>query len=147
MSSIINQSVQVLSQLIIKGSFSLNVIALNSLLIKIVSFTVCNRANNLASILNVVTISYLFALQAISPPNSFIMYPYKLFLLTELSINNISLAQINDCASLLPSLLLSRPLLYILISLPLLFIPSLSPLQQITLLLVLYRYWITLSAA
>ena len=51
-----------LSQLIIKGSFSLNVIALNSLLIKIASFTVCNRANNLASILDVVTIFYLFAL-------------------------------------------------------------------------------------
>ena len=51
-----------LSQLIIKGSFSLNIIALSNLLIKIASFTVCNRANNLASILNVVTISYLFAL-------------------------------------------------------------------------------------
>jgi len=52
----------VLSQLIIKGSFSLNVITLSSLLIKIASFTVYNRANNLASILDVITISYLFAL-------------------------------------------------------------------------------------
>jgi hypothetical protein len=78
----------VLLQLIIKGSFSFNIIALNSLLIKIASFTVYNRANNLASVLNVVTISCLFALQVISPLNSFIMYPYKLFLLTELSVNN-----------------------------------------------------------
>ena len=146
-SSIINQKVQVLLQLIIKGSFSLNVIALSSLLIKIAFFTVCNRANNSASVLNVVTISCLFALQAISPLNSFIIYPYKLFLLTELSINNISLAQINNYALLLPSLPLSYSLSRIPLSLPLLFIPSLSPLQQITLLLVLYRYQITLSTA
>ena len=77
---------------IIKGLFSLNIIALNSLLIKIVSFAIYNRANNLASVLNIVTIFCLFALYAISPPNSFIMYPYKLFLLTELSANNASLA-------------------------------------------------------
>ena len=51
-----------LSQLIIKGLFSLNVITLSNLLIKIASFTICNRANNLASMLNVITISYLFAL-------------------------------------------------------------------------------------
>jgi hypothetical protein len=81
----------VLLQLIIKGSFSLNIIALNSLLIKIASFAICNRANNSASILNVVTIPYLFALYTISPLNSFIIYPYKLFLLTELSVNNTSL--------------------------------------------------------
>jgi hypothetical protein len=56
---------------------------------KIASFTVYNRANNLAFMLNVITIFYLFALQAISPLNSFIMYPCKLFLLTELFINNI----------------------------------------------------------
>ena len=136
-----------LSQLIIKGLFSLNVIALNSLLIKIAFFTVCNRANNLASVLNIVTISCLFTLQAISPLNSFIIYPYKLFLLIELSINNMLLVQINNCALLLPSLLLSRPLSRIPLSLPLLFIPSLSPLQQITLLLILYRYQITLSTA
>ena len=147
MSSIINQRVQVLLQLIIKGLFSLNIIALSNLLIKIASFTVYNRANNLASILNVVTISYLFALQAIGPLNSFIIYPYKLFLLIELSINNALLVQINNCALLLPSLPLSRPLLRIPLSLPLPFIPSLSPLQQITLLLVLYRYQITLSTA
>jgi len=59
--------------------------------------------------LNVVTISYLFALQAISPLNGFIIYPYKLFLLTELFINNASLAQINNYALPLPSLLF-RPL-------------------------------------
>src|SRR6266571_2003955 len=99
--SIISWSVWVLSQLIIKGLFSLNVIALNNLLIKIASFAVCDKANNLAFILNVVTISCLFALQAIGPLNSFIMYPCKLFLLMELSINNASLAQINDCVSLL----------------------------------------------
>ena len=145
MSSIINQRVQVLLQLIIKGLFSLNIITLSNLLIKIASFTVYNRANNLASMLNVVTISYLFALQAISPLNSFIIYPYKLFLLIELSINNTLLVQINNCALLLPSLLLSRPLSRIPLSLPLPFIPSLSPLQQITLLLILYRYQITLS--
>ena len=133
MSSVINQSVQVLSQLIIKGSFSLNVIALSNLLIKIASFAVCNRANNSASVLDVVTVSCLFALQAIGPLNSFIIYPCELFLLTELSVNNASLVQINDCALFLLSLLLSRPLS--------------SPLQQIALLLVLYRYWITLSAA
>ena len=97
-----------LLQLIIKGSFSLNIIALNSLLIKIASFTICNRANNLAFILNIITISCLFALYIISPLNSFIMYPYKLFLLTELSINNALLAQINDCTLLLPSLLLLK---------------------------------------
>ena len=51
-----------LLQLIIKGSFSLNVIALSNLLIKIASFTVYNRANSLASMLDVITISYLFAL-------------------------------------------------------------------------------------
>ena len=79
-------------QLIIKGLFRCNVITLNSLLIKIASFTVYNRANNLASMLDVVTISYLFALQAINPLNSFIIYPYKFFLLTELSVNNTSLA-------------------------------------------------------
>ena len=151
MSSIINQSVQVLLQLIIKGSFSLNIITLSSLLIKIASFTIYNRANSLASMLNVITISCLFALQAIGPLNSFIIYPYKLFLLTELSANNTLLAQMNNCALLLPSLPLSlpssRPLSRIPLSLPLPFIPSLSPLQQITLLLILYRYWITLSAA
>jgi len=118
----------VLLQLIIKGSFSLNVIALNSLLIKIASFTIYNRANNLASILNIITIPYLFTLYTIGPLNSFIMYPYKLFLLIELSVNNVSLAQINDCALPLPSLPLSRPLSRIPLSLPLLFIPSLSPL-------------------
>ena len=74
--------------LIIKGSFRRNVIALNSLLIKIAFFTVYNRANNSASMLNVVTIPCLFAFQAIGPLNSFIMYPYELFLLTELSANN-----------------------------------------------------------
>jgi hypothetical protein len=89
---------------------------LNSLLIKIASFTVCDRANNSASVLDVVTISYLFALYAIGPPNSFIMYPCELFLLTELSANNASLAQINDCALLLPSLPLSYPLLRIPVS-------------------------------
>jgi len=52
----------VLLHLIIKGLFRCNVIALNNLLIKIASFTVCNRANNLASMLNVITIPYLFAL-------------------------------------------------------------------------------------
>ena len=145
MSFIISQSVQVLLQFIIKGLFSLNVIALNNLLIKIASFTVCDKANNLASMLNVVTISYLFTLQAISPPNSFIIYPYKLFLLIELSVNNVLLAQINNCASPLPSLPLSRPLSLIFLPLP--FIPSISPLQQITLPLILYRYQITLSTA
>jgi len=78
----------VLLYLIIKGLFSLNIIALNSLLIKIAFFTVYNRANNLASVFNVITIPCLFALQAIGPLNSFIIYPYKLFLLTELSVNN-----------------------------------------------------------
>ena len=61
-SSVINWSVWVLSQLIIKGSFSLNVIALSNLLIKIASFAVCDRANSLASVLDVVTVSCLFAL-------------------------------------------------------------------------------------
>jgi len=52
----------VLLQLIIKGSFSCNVITLNSLLIKIASFAVYNRANSLASVLNVITVPCLFAL-------------------------------------------------------------------------------------
>jgi len=82
----------VLLYLIIKGLFRCNVITLNSLLIKIAFFAVYNRANNLAFILNVITIPYLFALQAIGPLNSFIIYPYKLFLLTELSANNALLA-------------------------------------------------------
>jgi len=81
-----------LLHLIIKGSFRRNVIALNSLLIKIAFFAVYNRANNSASMLEVVTVPYLFALQAIGPLNSFIMYPYELFLSTELSANNASLA-------------------------------------------------------
>ena len=96
-SSIISQSVYILLYLIIKGLFRRNVIALNSLLIKIAIFTVCNRANNSASMLNIITIPYLFALQAISPLNSFIIYPYKLFLLMELSTNNALLVQINNC--------------------------------------------------
>src|SRR6266567_1278949 len=91
MFSIISWSVWVLLQLIIKGSFSLNVIALNNLLIKIASFAIYNRANNSASVLNIVTISCLFALQVIGPPNSFIIYPCELFLLTELSTNDTSL--------------------------------------------------------
>ena len=62
-----------LLQLIIKGLFSLNVIALNSLLIKIASFTVYNRANNLASMLNIIIIPCLFTLQVIGPLNSFII--------------------------------------------------------------------------
>jgi len=65
----------VLLHLIIKGSFRRNIIALNSLLIKIAFFAVCNRANNSAFVLNVVTIPCLFALQAIGPLNSFIIYP------------------------------------------------------------------------
>jgi len=81
----------VLLHLIIKGLFRRNVITLNSLLIKIAFFAVCNRANNLASMLNIITIPYLFALQAIGPLNSFIIYPCELFLSTELSANNTSL--------------------------------------------------------
>jgi hypothetical protein len=117
----------VLSHLIIKGSFSCNVIALNNLLIKIASFTVCNKANNSASVLDVITIPYLFTLYAIGPLNSFIIYPYKLFILTELSTNDVLLAQINNCALLLPSPS-SRPLSRFPLSLPLPFVPSLSPL-------------------
>jgi len=52
----------VLLHLIIKGSFRCNIITLNNLLIKIAFFPICNRANNLAFILNVITIPYLFAL-------------------------------------------------------------------------------------
>ena len=61
-SSVISWSVYILLYLIIKGSFRRNVITLNSLLIKIASFTVYNRANNLAFMLNVITIPCLFAL-------------------------------------------------------------------------------------
>jgi len=118
----------VLSHLIIKGLFRHNIITLNSLLIKIASFAVCDRANNSASMLNIITVPYLFALQVIGPLNSFIIYPYKLFLSIELSANNASLAQINDCALPLLSLLSSRPLSRIPLSLPLPFIPFLSPL-------------------
>jgi len=52
----------VLLHLIIKGLFKCNVITLNSLLVKIASFTIYNRANNSASMLNVITIPCLFAL-------------------------------------------------------------------------------------
>jgi len=52
----------VLLHLIIKGLFSCNIITLNNLLIKIAPFTVYNRANNLASVLDVITIPCLFAL-------------------------------------------------------------------------------------
>jgi len=52
----------VLSHLIIKGLFSCNIIALNNLLIKIAFFAVYNRANNSASVLNVITVPCLFAL-------------------------------------------------------------------------------------
>jgi len=93
---IINWSVWVLSQLIIKGLFSLNVIALNSLLIKIAFFAVCDRANNLAFVLNIITVFCLFAFYIIGLLNSFIMYFCKFFLLMELSINDALLAQIND---------------------------------------------------
>src|SRR6266702_246641 len=89
---IINWNIWVLLQLMIKGLFSLNVIVLNSLLIKIVFFAVCDRANNLAFMLNIVIISCLFALYVIGPLNSFIIYFCKLFLFTELSINNALLA-------------------------------------------------------
>src|SRR6266702_2109615 len=99
-----------LLQLMIKGSFSLNVIILNSLLIKIAFFAVCDRVNNSTSMLDIVTISYLFAFYVIGFLNSFIMYFYKLFLLTKLSINDALLAQINNCTLLLPSLLLFCPL-------------------------------------
>ena len=51
-----------LLHLIIKGLFSYNVIALNNLLIKIASFAIYNRVNNLASVLNVITVPCLFAL-------------------------------------------------------------------------------------
>jgi len=61
-SSIISWSVYMLLHLIIKGSFRRNVITLNSLLIKIASFTIYNRANNSASMLNIITIPCLFAL-------------------------------------------------------------------------------------
>jgi hypothetical protein len=77
---------------------------------KIASFAVCDRANNSASVLDVVTVPCLFALYVIGPPNSFIMYPCELFLLMELSANDASLAQINDCALPLPSLPSSCPL-------------------------------------
>src|SRR6266702_6123691 len=97
----------------IKGLSSLNIIALNNLLIKIASFTICDKANNLAFVLNIVTISCLFVLQVIGPLNSFIIYFYKLFLSTKLFINNISLAQINNYSSLLPCLPWSFPVLYI----------------------------------
>jgi len=81
-----------LLQLIIKGLFSLNVIVLNNLLIKIIFFIVCDRVNNLTFILDIVIISCLFILYVIGPLNSFIIYLCKLFLSIELFINNILLA-------------------------------------------------------
>ena len=125
-SSVINWNIWVLLQLIIKGLFSLNVIALNSLLIKTASFAVCNRANNLAFMLDVVIIFCLFAFYAIGPLNNFIMYFYKFFLSTELFVNNALLAQINDCISFLPFFLLFCFLSFMFF--PLLFIPFVSPL-------------------
>ena len=39
------------------------------------SFAICDSANSSASVEEVVTVSCLFALQAIGPPNSFRTYP------------------------------------------------------------------------
>jgi len=65
-SSVISRSVWVLSQSIIKGSFICNVIALNILLVKIASFAVCDRANNSASVLDVVTVpAYLLSMRSV----------------------------------------------------------------------------------
>ena len=71
-SSLSKRRVWVLSQWMVSGSFNLRVIALNRRLIKIASFAVCERERSSASVLEVVTVSCLFALHAIAPPKSVI---------------------------------------------------------------------------
>jgi hypothetical protein len=60
-------------------------------------------------VLEVVTVSCLFALHAIGPPNKVIMYPWELFRSTELSVNDASLAQTNTLAPFVPLPFVSPP--------------------------------------
>ena len=56
------------------------------------SLATWERARSSASVVDVVTVSCLLALQATSPPKSLITYPWELFLSRVLSANDASLA-------------------------------------------------------
>ena len=56
------------------------------------SFVTYNSIRSLASVVDIITISYLLTFYTIKPPNNLIMYLYELFLSIILSINEASLA-------------------------------------------------------
>jgi len=56
------------------------------------SFITYNSVRSLASIVDIITISYLLTFYIIKPPNNLIVYPYELFLSIILSINEVLLA-------------------------------------------------------
>src|SRR5436190_7381430 len=114
--------VWLLSHLIINGLFSCKVRAFRSQLVKIASLAVCDRASNLALVLDVVTVFCLLAFHVIAPPNNSIIYPCELLRSSVLSANDASLAQIKEWASLSSS-------------------PYLNAFP-----FMLYRYWIVRSA-
>ena len=53
--------------------------SLRSLLRYNASLVIYNKLNNFAFIINIITVSYLFIFYIINPPNSYIVYLYKLF--------------------------------------------------------------------
>jgi hypothetical protein len=66
--------------------------SISNIQINITFLATYKTKSSLASIIDVITISYLFALQAISPLNSLITYPYKLLRLRVLLVNKALLA-------------------------------------------------------
>src|SRR5436190_14146559 len=99
-SSATSLRVWLLSHSITNGSFSCKVRAFRSQLVKIASLTVCDRASNSASVLDVVTVFCLLAFHAIAPSNNSIIYPCELLRSSILSVNDALLAQIKERASL-----------------------------------------------
>jgi hypothetical protein len=77
---------------VIVGLRRLTFSSLISLVIKIASFATCDSASNSASVVEVVTVSCLLALYAISPLNSLIAYPCELLRSRVLSAKDASLA-------------------------------------------------------
>src|SRR5204863_5150500 len=92
--------VWLLSHSITHGSFSCKVRAFRSRLVKIAFLAVCDRASNSASVLDMMTVFCLLAFHAIAPSNNSIIYPYELLRSSVLSVNDASLAQIKERASL-----------------------------------------------
>jgi hypothetical protein len=72
----------------------------SSLLTKRDSLAACARANNSASVADVVTVSCLFARQPISPPKSFMAKACELFRSDVLSANEALLAMYHGLRSL-----------------------------------------------